>query len=165
LIFFAPSEERENKLPKWWWELWRFVLVIEFKQILQPDSTFMMIAGRAIDTKTATDVDGQPSWINLPATMKMRISTPHYLDQMKGKASPFGFVLHPRTREEPKLTLLTLFSKDRAGWAHSQCINTRDGKDYRLDELSRAHIVRRSSNRSDQTVRNVNFIHADCYAG
>lgn len=66
LIFFAPSEEGENKLPKWWWELWRFVLVIEFKQILQPDSTFMMIAGHAIGTKTATDVDGQPSWINLP---------------------------------------------------------------------------------------------------
>jgi len=36
--------------------------------------------------------------------MKMRISTPHYLGQMKGKASPFGFVLHPRTRTEQKLT-------------------------------------------------------------
>jgi len=39
--------------------------------------------------------------------MKMRISTPHYLEQLKGKASPFGFVLHPRTREELELTLLT----------------------------------------------------------
>jgi hypothetical protein len=71
--------------------------------------------------------------------MKMRISTPHYLDQMKGKASPFGFVLHPRTRD--KLTLLTPFSRNRAGWVHSQCINTHDGRVYNLAELSRADIV------------------------
>jgi hypothetical protein len=55
--------------------------------------------------------------------------------------SPFGFVLHPRTRDKQKLTLLTPFSKDCAGWAHSLCINTHDGKSYRLDELSRADIV------------------------
>jgi hypothetical protein len=40
-----------------------------------------------------------------------------------------------------KLTLLTPFSKNRAGWAHSQCINTHDGRSYRLDELKRADIV------------------------
>jgi hypothetical protein len=141
LIFFAPSEERENGLPKWWWELWRFLLTLEFKQILEPDANVLMIAGRAIDAATGIDADGQPSWIGLPAMMKMRISTPHYLEQMKGKASPFGFVLHPRTREKLKLTLLTPFSKNRAGWAHSVCINTHDGKTYRLDELSRADIV------------------------
>ena len=49
--------------------------------------------------------------------------------------------MHPRTRDKLKLTLLTPFSKKRAGWAHSQCINTHDGKSYRLDELSRADIV------------------------
>ena len=73
--------------------------------------------------------------------MKMRMSTPHYLDQLKGKASPFGFVLHPRTRENLKLTLLTPFSKDRKSWAHSLCINTRDGQNHRLDELSRADVI------------------------
>lgn len=73
--------------------------------------------------------------------MKMRISTPHYFDQMKGKASPFGFVLHPRTSDKLKLTLLTPFNKNRASWAHSLCANTHDGKNYRLDELSRADIV------------------------
>src|SRR5271168_920539 len=26
LIFFAPSDDREEGLPKWWWELWRFLL-------------------------------------------------------------------------------------------------------------------------------------------
>lgn len=41
LIFFAPSEERENELPKWWWELWRFVLALEFRQIIEPDSTIL----------------------------------------------------------------------------------------------------------------------------
>jgi hypothetical protein len=73
--------------------------------------------------------------------MKMRISTPHYFDQMKSKASPFGFVLHPRTRGKLKLTLLTPFSKNRAQWAHSLCINTLDGKSYRLDELSRTDTI------------------------
>jgi len=141
LIFFAPSEERENGLPKWWWELWRFLLVLEFKQIIEPDFNVLMIAGRAIDAKSAADIDGLPSWIALPAMMKMRISTPHYLEQMKGKASPFGFVLHPRTREKLKLTLLTPFCKNRAGWAHSRCTNTHDGKSYSLDELQRADIV------------------------
>jgi hypothetical protein len=49
--------------------------------------------------------------------------------------------LHPRTRGEHKLTLLTPFSKNRAAWAHSLCTNTHDGKMYSLDELSRADIV------------------------
>src|SRR5229473_418900 len=83
-----------------------------------------MVAGRAMNVATASDSYGQPSWIALPAMMKMRISTPHYLNQMKGKASPFGFVLHPRTRDKLKLTLLTPFSKNRARWAHSLCITS-----------------------------------------
>jgi hypothetical protein len=141
LIFFAPGEERENGLPKWWWELWRFLLALEFRQIIEPDCSVLMVAGRAINAETAADVDGRPSWIALPAMMKMRISTPHYFEQMKNKASPFGFVLLPRTSDKLKLTLLTPFSKNRAQWAHSQCINTRDGESYHLDQFSRADIV------------------------
>jgi hypothetical protein len=71
----------------------------------------------------------------------MRISTPHYLNQMKGKASPFGFVLHPRTRDHLQLTLLTPFSKNRAKWGQSLCINTRDGQSYQLEQVSPADIV------------------------
>ncbi|HEV2304199.1 MAG TPA: hypothetical protein VGR93_01650 [Candidatus Acidoferrales bacterium] len=141
LIFFAPSEERESGLPKWWWELWRFLVALEFKQIIDPDFNVLMFGGRAIDSATSTPVDGEPEWISLPAMMKMRISTPHYLEQMKGKASPFGFVLHPRTRGKEKLTLLTPFSKNRGAWAHSVCVNTHDGKVYSLDELSRANVI------------------------
>ena len=141
LIFFAPGEERENGLPKWWWELWRFLLALEFKQIMEPDFHVLLVGGRAIDAAAAADLDGLPPWIALPAMMKMRISTPHYLEQMKGKASPFGFVLHPRTRDHLKLTLLTPFSKNRARWAQSLCINTRDGKTLRLDELSPADVI------------------------
>jgi len=141
LIFFAPSEDRENELPKWWWELWRFLLALEFKQIIEPDSNILIVAGRAINAETTADMDGLPSWTGLPAMMKMRISTPHYLEQMKGKASPFGFVLHPRTRDKLKFTLLTPFSRNRAGWLHSLCINTHDGKSYRLDELARTDLI------------------------
>jgi len=51
------------------------------------------------------------------------------------------FVLHPRTRDKLKLTLLTPFSKNRKGWANSICINTHDGKCYLLHTLSRVDIV------------------------
>jgi hypothetical protein len=176
LIFFAPSEKRENGLPKWWWELWRFLLALEFKQIIRPDFNVVMVAGRAMDADALHDIDGQPSWIALPAMMKMRISTPLYLDQMKGQASPFGFVLHPRTRDKLKLTLLTPFSKNRAGWAHSVCVNTHDGKTYLLNEFSRADIVTLGdilcamsstlkSNRSGRMEKNAKLIRADCCAG
>ena len=101
----------------------------------------LLLAGRAIDTEAMTDVDGQPPWIDLLAMMKMRISTPHYLAQMKGKASPFGFVLHPRTRDKLKLMLLTPFSKKREGWTHSLCVNTHDGKTYRLEEFPNADVI------------------------
>ena len=46
LIFFAPSDDREKGLPKWWRELWRFLLALEFKQIIEPDSKVLMAAGR-----------------------------------------------------------------------------------------------------------------------
>jgi hypothetical protein len=141
LIFLAPTEERDDGLPKWWWELWRFLLALEFKQMREPAPRVLLFAGRAIDTETMTDVDGLPPWIDLPAMMKMRISTPHYLNQMKGKASPFGFALHPRTRDKLKLTLLTPFSKKRESWTHSLCVNTHDGKTYRLDEFPSVDVI------------------------
>ena len=55
LIFMAPSEERENGLPKWWWELWHFLLTLEFKQIIEREFNVLMVAGRAINTNTAAD--------------------------------------------------------------------------------------------------------------
>ena len=117
------------------------LLKLEFKQIKEPDFNVLMIAGKALNADTATAIDGQPRWISLPAMMKMRISTPHYLEQMKGKVSPYGFVLHPRTREKAKLTLLTPFNKKRSIWAKASCINTRDGTTYRLNEVSRADLI------------------------
>jgi hypothetical protein len=110
-------------------------------QMAEPDSEVLLVAGRVTNAIAATERDSQPEWITLPAMMKMRISTPHYLDQMKGQASPFGFVLHPRTRDHLKLTLLTPFSKNRAKWPQSVCVNTRDGREYYLNRLSRADIV------------------------
>jgi hypothetical protein len=37
--------------------------------------------------------------------------------------------------------LLTPFSKKREGWAHSLCVNTHDGKVYRLEELPSADVI------------------------
>ena len=44
-------------------------------------------------------------------------------------------------REKAKLTLLTPFSRNRETWAKSSCINTRDSKSYRLNEISRADVI------------------------
>lgn len=60
LIFFAPSDEREGGLPKWWWQLWRFLLALEFKQIMEPEFNVLMIAGQALNANTARAIDGQP---------------------------------------------------------------------------------------------------------
>jgi len=72
---------------------------------------------------------------------RLTVSTPHYLEQMKGKVSPYGFVLHPRTREKAKLTLLTPFNRKRSTWAKAFCINTRDGTTYRLNQVSRTDLI------------------------
>jgi hypothetical protein len=40
-----------------------------------------------------------------------------------------------------KLTLLTPFSKKRESWTHSLCVNTHDGKAYRLDEFPSADVI------------------------
>ena len=141
LVFFAPSDKRENNLPKWWWELWRFLLALEFRQIQNPEFKVLMIGGKAVDADTARAIPNQPKWISLPAMMKMRISTPHFMEQMKERVSAFGFVLHPRTREKARLTLLTPFSKNRETWSKSLCVNTRNGKSYRLDEISRPDVI------------------------
>lgn len=142
LIFMAPADERENGLPKWWWELWKYLLALEFRQIMNPDINILTIGGRAVNVHTGSACEGQPPWIDLPAMMKMRISTPHYLGQMKDKASPFGFVLHPRTRGRRKLTLLTPFSKDRKSWPQAECVNTHDGQVYRLDQLPKSEVIK-----------------------
>ena len=63
LIFLAPSDERENGLPKWWWELWRFLLALEFKQLTDPEFNVLMIGGQAVDSATAIRIDSQPEWI------------------------------------------------------------------------------------------------------
>lgn len=54
LIFFAPSDGREGGLPKWWWELWRFLLALEFKQIMEPEFNVLMIAWLAANWRQST---------------------------------------------------------------------------------------------------------------
>jgi hypothetical protein len=50
--------------------------------------------------------------------------------------------MDPHAREKLKMTLLTPFTKKRASWAHSICINTHDGKNYSLDgEIPRIAVI------------------------
>ena len=48
--------------------------------------------------------------------------------------------MHPRIRDDLKLTLLTPFNKDRATWGQSSSTSTRDGSICLLHQLSRGVI-------------------------
>ena len=61
------------------------------------------------------------------------------MDRPSGLSS--GGSGRPMKREKAKLTLLTPFSRNRETWAKSSCINTRDSKSYRLNEISRADVI------------------------
>jgi hypothetical protein len=82
-----------------------------------------------------------PSWVDLPAMMRIVLSTPYVLGRLDYSTRPFNFLFCPlidpvagyAVNVDPdNCTLITAFTKDRKRWAQAECINVRDGKRYRL---------------------------------
>jgi hypothetical protein len=82
-----------------------------------------------------------PSWVDLPAMMRIVLSTPHVLGRLNYLTRPHNFLFcplidpvagYPANVDPNNCTVITAFSKDRKRWAHAECINVRDGKRYRL---------------------------------
>lgn len=82
-------------------------------------------------------------WRDFQRRFKVPSEKPH--PSRSGMDRPSGLSSRgpgrPLKREKAKLTLLTPFSRNREMWAKSSCINTRDSKSYRLNEISRADVI------------------------
>jgi hypothetical protein len=83
----------------------------------------------------------EPSWLDIPATMRIILSTPHVLQRLDRSTRPYNFLLcplidsvsgYPAGVDPDHFTLMMPFTKDRAHWLDSECINVCDGKVYRL---------------------------------
>jgi hypothetical protein len=82
-----------------------------------------------------------PQWLDLPAMMRIVLSTPHVLDRLNHLTRPYNFLFcplidpvvgYPATVDPDHCTLITAFTKKRERWAHAECVNVFDGKIYQL---------------------------------
>jgi hypothetical protein len=83
----------------------------------------------------------RPSWLDLPAMMRIVLSTPHVLQRLGRYTRPFNFLLcplidtvagYPAGVDPKHFTLITPFTKQQERWLEAECINVCDGKTYRL---------------------------------
>jgi hypothetical protein len=83
----------------------------------------------------------EPSWFDLPAMMRIVLSTPHVLQRFDFSTRPYNFLLcplidtvtgYPAGVDPKHFTLITQFTKHREQWLEAECINVCDGKSYRL---------------------------------
>jgi hypothetical protein len=83
----------------------------------------------------------EPSWFDLPAMMRIVLSTPHLLHRLNRSTRPYNFLLcplidtvtgYPAGVDPNRFTLITPFTKHREEWTDAECINVCDGKSYRL---------------------------------
>lgn len=83
----------------------------------------------------------EPDWLNRPAMMQIRISTPHVLKCLNKISRPFNFVFcplidgvagYPAGVNREQFTLMTRFTKNRNAWINADYVNIYDGKYYSL---------------------------------
>jgi hypothetical protein len=92
-----------------------------------------------------------PAWLDIPAMMRIVVSTPHVLGRLKYLTRPYNFLFcplidrvggYPANVDPNNFTPITAFTRDRGRWSCAKCINVHDGKVYRIalrqsDELDR----------------------------
>jgi len=92
-----------------------------------------------------------PSWHDLPAMMRIVLSTPHVLQRLDRSTRPFNFLLcplidtvagYPAGVDPNHFTLITPFTKQRERWLEAEFINVCDGKTYRLATRQSAKLDR-----------------------
>jgi hypothetical protein len=91
-----------------------------------------------------------PTWLHLPAMMRVVLSTPFVLQRFNRRTRPYNLLFcplidvtvgYPQGVDRARFTLIAPFTKDRAAWMTLPCIDVADGTEY---ELSLAHDMRRS---------------------
>ncbi len=115
---YPPIEKKNKDDPPWIFEAWNWMLRQE-----------LGLPHR------------MPSWVELPAMMRIVLSTPHVLGRLNYSTRPYNFLFcplidpvagYPANVDPNNCTPITAFTKDRKRWAQAECINVRDGKLYRL---------------------------------
>ncbi len=83
----------------------------------------------------------KPSWLDIPAMMRIVLSTPHVLQRLNRSTRPFSFLFcplidtvagYPAGVDPTRFTLLTPFTKQRKRWIQAECTNVFDGRVYHL---------------------------------
>jgi hypothetical protein len=78
----------------------------------------------------------RPKWFEIPAMMRMTVSTPAILGMLRKFTRPFNFVHVPlpfRSEYTDKTApLIVPFSSDREEWINAKATDTRTGKSYSL---------------------------------
>ena len=83
----------------------------------------------------------EPAWLNRPAMMQIRMSTPHVLKRLNKMSRPYSFVLcplvdsvvgYPAGVVREQFTLITPFTKNRSAWLNADYVNVYDGNHHSL---------------------------------
>jgi len=115
---YAPAKPSSESEPPWSWEAWTWIL----RQALG-------LRGEA------------PTWLHVPAMMRVVLSTPLVLDRLNRGTRPYNFLLcplvdtvvgYPKGIDPSQFTLIAPFTKDRDAWLDLTCVNVYDGKTFTL---------------------------------
>jgi hypothetical protein len=82
----------------------------------------------------------RPDWFDIPAMMRMTVSTPAILGMLKGFTRPFNFIhvpllfasLYPAGKDPSNFGLIMPFSKHRDRWLNMKATDTHSGKEYSI---------------------------------
>jgi hypothetical protein len=114
---YSPIERTDDDDPPWTWEAWDWMLRQEL----------------GLPAQT-------PAWVDLPAMMRVTLSTPLVLDRVNRQTRPFSFLFcvlvdpagYPAGLDRDHCTLIAPFSKHREQWIQTRCTNVQNGREYRL---------------------------------
>jgi hypothetical protein len=112
---YPPTVSKNEDDQPWAWEAWNWML----REALGLPRT-------------------APPWLDLPAMMRVALSTPLLLDRLNRETRPFGFLFcplidgYPAGVDRQHFTLIARFTKRRDEWLRSPCVNVYDGRAYRL---------------------------------
>jgi hypothetical protein len=85
--------------------------------------------------------NSEPDWLDRPAMMRIKISTPHVLKRLNKILRPFNFVFcplidgvvgYPAGVNRDQFTLITPFTKNRKNWLTAKYLNIYDENYYSL---------------------------------
>jgi hypothetical protein len=113
------QKDKEEETPQWVTEAWNFLLRKELK--LRPE---------------------EPHWLDLPAMMRMVVTTPNVFKQQRPEwLGPFNFFLfplvsvlggYPAGYDKSNFLFITPYESDRRKWKSLEGVNLFDGRRFRI---------------------------------